>query len=197
MAGRRSWSTAGQAVRYFGSEASGFDDLEVLSPGHASGVAAVAARYGLSSTPVSTIESAAGQALGNTIGILPALAWVTVAIAALAIVNTLVVNVRQGRRERGLLRAVGLSRAQAQRMVLAQAGLLGATAGVLGVGVGCLLAVPLLAASSSPGFSPAFTVPVVTVIGLLAGLLVAVMLAGAWLARSAATSDVVSALRHE
>ena len=186
-----------QAVRYFGSEASGFDDLEVLSPGHASGVAAVAARYGLSSTPVSTIKAAVAQALDNTIGILPALAWVTVAIAALAIVNTLVVNVRQGRRERGLLRAVGLSRAQAQRMVLAQAGLLGATTGVLGVGVGCLLAVPLLAASSSPGFSPAFTVPVVTVIVLLAGLLAAVMLAGAWLARRAATSDVVSALRHE
>jgi putative ABC transport system permease protein len=188
---------SGQAVRYFGSQASGFDDLEVLSPGHASGVAAVAARYGLSSTPVSTIESAVAEALGNTIGILPALAWVTVAIAALAIVNTLVVDVRQGRRELGLLRAVGLSRAQAQRMVLAQAGLLGATAGVLGVGVGCLLAVPLLAASSSPGFSPAYAVPVLTVIALLAGLLVAVMLAGAWLARRAASADVVSALRHQ
>lgn len=186
-----------QAVRYFGSEASGFDDLEVLSSGRASGVAAAAARYGLSSTPVSTIESAVEQALGTTIGVLPALAWVTVAMAALAIVNTLVVNVRQGRRELGLLRAVGLSRAQAQRMVLAQAGLLGVTAGVLGIGVGCLLALPLLAASGSPGFSPAFAVPVVTVIALLAGLMLAVMLAGFWLARRAATSDVVGAVRHE
>jgi putative ABC transport system permease protein len=186
-----------QAVRYLGSEASGFDDLEVLSPGHEAGVATAAARYGLSSTPVSTIEAATEQALGNTIGILPALAWLSVAIAGLAIVNTLVVNVRQGRRELGLLRAVGLSRAQAQRMVLAQAGLLGATAAVLGVGVGCLLAIPMLAASSSPGFSPAFAIPPLTVVVLLAAVLVAVLLAGAWLARRAATADVVSAVRHE
>ena len=186
-----------QAVRFFGSGAAGFDDLEVLTPGRGPAAAAAASRYGLSATSVSTIESAAEQALGGTIGILPAIAWLAVAIAVLAVINTVVVNVRQGRRELGLLRAVGLSRVQARHLVLAQAGLLGGVAAVLGVGVGCLLAVPLLAASASPGFTPAFVFPTTTVIALVAGVLLAVLLAGMLPARRAAAADIVSAVREE
>jgi putative ABC transport system permease protein len=115
----------------------------------------------------------------------------------LAVINTLVVNVRQGRREMGLLRAVGLSRGQARRLVLAQAGLLGGVAAVLGLGVGCLLAVPLLAASTSPGFVPAFVFPITTAIALLGGVVVAVLLAGVLPARRAAAADIVSAVRQE
>jgi putative ABC transport system permease protein len=169
----------------------------VLTPGRGPAAAAAASRYGLSATSVSTIESAAEQALGGTIGILPAIAWLAVAIAVLAVINTVVVNVRQGRRELGLLRAVGLSRVQARHLVLAQAGLLGGVAAVLGVGVGCLLAVPLLAASASPGFTPAFVFPTTTVIALVAGVLLAVLLAGILPARRAAAADIVSAVREE
>jgi putative ABC transport system permease protein len=186
-----------QAVHFFGSDAAGFDDLEVLTPGHEAAMAAVASRYGLSSTPVSTIEAATERALSDTIGILPAVAWLAMVIAVLAVINTLTVNVRQGRRELGLLRAVGLSRVQARRLTLAQAGLLGAAAAVLGVGVGCLLAIPMLGASSSPGFTPAFVVPGTTVIALLGGVIVAVTLAGVLPARRAAATNIVSAIRHE
>jgi putative ABC transport system permease protein len=186
-----------QAVRYFGSQASGFDDLEVLTAGRGPAAAAVASRYGLSATSVSTIESATEQALSDTVGILAAVAWLAVAIAVLAVVNTLVVNVRQGRRELGLLRAVGLSQGQARRLVLAQAGLLGGVAAVLGIGVGCLLAVPLLAASTSPGFVPGFVFPITTALALLVGVVVAVLLAGELPARRAATADIVSAVRQE
>jgi putative ABC transport system permease protein len=188
---------AGQATRLFGSDASGFDDLEVLTPGHDAAVAAVATRYGLSATPVSSIEAATQEALSDTVGILPAIAWVAVAIAVLAVINTLVVNVRQGRRELGLLRAVGLSRAQARRLVMAQAGLLGGAAAALGVGVGCLLALPMLAAGASPGFAPAFAVPLTTLIALLGGVIVAVLLAGVLPARRAAAGDIVGAVRYE
>ncbi len=92
------------------------------------------------------------------------------AIAMLAVVNTLVVSVRSGRRELALMRAVGLSAAQARRFVLAQAGYLGATAAILGTAVGCLLAIPMLAASQSPGFVPAFDLPWVTVLGVAAAV---------------------------
>jgi ABC-type antimicrobial peptide transport system permease subunit len=186
-----------QAVRFFGSGVAGFDALEVLTPGRGPAAAAAASRYGLSATSVSTIESATEQALSGTVGILPAVAWLAVAIAVLAVVNTLVVNVRQGRHELGLLRAVGLSRGQARRLVLAQAGLLGGVAAVLGVGLGCLLAVPLLVASTSPGFTPAFVFPITTVLALLGGVVVAVLLAGVLPARRAAAADIVSAVRQE
>jgi putative ABC transport system permease protein len=184
-------------VRSFGSQASGFDDLEVLTGGREPAAAAAASRYGLSATSVSAIESATEQALSSTVGILAAVAWLAVAIAVLAVINTLVVNVRQGRRELGLLRAVGLSQGQARRLVLAQAGLLGGVAAVLGIGVGCLLAVPLLGASTSPGFVPAFVFPITTAIALLAGVVVAVVLAGVLPARGAAAADIVSAVRQE
>ena len=186
-----------QAVRFFGSGVAGFDDLEVLTPGRGPAAAAAASRYGLSATSVSTIESTTEQALSGTVGMLPAVAWLAVAIAVLAVVNTLVVNVRQGRHELGLLRAVGLSRSQARRLVLAQAGLLGGVAAVLGVGLGCLLAVPLLVASTSPGFTPAFVFPITTVLALLGGVVVAVLLAGVLPARRAAAADIVSAVRQE
>jgi putative ABC transport system permease protein len=186
-----------EAVRFFGSGVAGFDDLEVLTPGREQAAAAAASRYGLSAVSVSTIESATEQALSSTLGILPAVAWAAVAIAVLAVINTLVVNVRQGRRELGLLRAVGLSRRRARRLVLAQAGLLGGVAAMLGVGVGCLLAVPLLAASTSPGFTPAFVFPITTVVALLGGVVIAVLLAGVVAARRAAAADIVSAVRQE
>ena len=186
-----------QATRFFGAEASGFDDLEVLTAGRTAAVEAVAARYGLAATPLTAIVSATRQSVGDAVGILPAIAWVSIAIAFLAVVNTLTVNVRQGRRELGLLRAVGLSQVQARRLVLSQAGLLGAIAGVLGVGVGCLLALPVLAAGGSPGFAPAFVLPASTVVALVVGLAIAVMVAGALPARRAAGVDIISAVQHE
>jgi putative ABC transport system permease protein len=64
-------------------------------------------------------------------------------VASLGVANTLLMNVRQQRREFGMLRAVGLTRRQLRRVVLWQA-LLTALAGVVpgaaaGVGVACLL----------------------------------------------------------
>jgi putative ABC transport system permease protein len=186
-----------QAVQTFGTDASGFDDLEVLTPGHDAKVSQVASEFGLSATPVATIDARTQEALGATVGILPAVAWIAIAIAMLAVINTLVVNARLSRRELALLRAVGLSQIQAWRLVLAQAALLGATAELLGLGVGCLLAVPMLHASSSTGFQPAFVLPVATVLALAATVVVAPVAAAMVPARRAAAADIVRAVRHE
>ena len=74
--------------------------------------------------PVSVIESDARDALQHSIGLVLAVAIISVIIAMLAVVNTLLVNVRQGTRELALLRAVGLGSRQAMRRVLTEAGLL-------------------------------------------------------------------------
>jgi putative ABC transport system permease protein len=186
-----------QAVRTFGSQVAGFDDLEVLTPGHTAAVSRVATEFGLSTTSVATIDARTQEALGDTVGILPAVAWIAVAIAMLAVINTLVVNARLGRRELALLRAVGLSRVQARRLVLAQAALLGATAELLGLGVGCLLALPMLHASGSVGFQPAFVLPVTAVLALAATVVVAPVVAVALPARRTAAADIATAVHHE
>ncbi|MGD0833807.1 MAG: ABC transporter permease [Candidatus Dormibacteria bacterium] len=186
-----------EAVRTFGTDASGFDDLEVLTPGHTALVHRVATEFGLATTPITTIDARTEEALGDTVGILPAVAWIAVAIAMLAVVNTLVVNARLGRRELALLRAVGLSRGQARRLVLAQAALLGAAAVLAGLGVGCLLALPMLHASGSTGFQPAFVLPWQAVLVLAATVLVAPVVAALLPARRATAADIATAVHHE
>ena len=144
------------ARTYFGAAAGGFDDLVVTTRGSVTTVVATAASYGMQAVPVSVIASAARDALQHSIGLLLAVAVISVLIAMLAVVNTLLVNVRQGTRELALLRAVGLGSRQAMRRVLTEAGLLAAAATLIGVAAGCLIAVPMLQASTTPTFAPGF-----------------------------------------
>jgi putative ABC transport system permease protein len=185
------------ARTYFGATASGFDDLVVVSRGSPQGVEATAATYGLQAVPVDDIEQAARDALQHSIGLLLALAIVSVTIAMLAVINTLVVNARQRTRELALLRAVGLSHAQAVRLVLAEAGLLALTAALIGVATGCVIALPMLRASSSPGFAPAFSFPAVTAVVLAVAVLAAALVAALGPARRAAGASVLTELRQD
>jgi putative ABC transport system permease protein len=185
------------ARTYFGASASGFDDLVVVSQGSTQGVQAVAATYGLQAVSVNDIASAARDALQHSIGLLLVLAIVSVGIAMLAVVNTLVVNARQRTRELALLRAVGLSHAQAVRLVLAEAGLLAVTAAVIGVVTGCIIVLPMLRASSSPGFTPSFAFPAATAIVLAVAVVVASLLAALGPARRAAGASVLTELRQD
>ncbi|MBM4072069.1 MAG: FtsX-like permease family protein [Planctomycetes bacterium] len=60
-------------------------------------------------------------------------------VAALGVVAALLISVLQRRREMGLLRAIGASRAQVVRSILAEACLMGA----IGTGIGFLVGIPL------------------------------------------------------
>src|SRR4029077_12853711 len=98
------------------------------------------------------------------------------AIAMLAVVNTLLVNARQGTRDLALLRAAGLSRRRARRLVLTEAGVLAPTGTALGVAAGCGRALPLLRAGSSPGFDPQFVLPLGTAASALGAVVVGSLL---------------------
>ena len=147
--------------------------------------------------PVSVIESDARDALQHSIGLVLAVAVISVIIAMLAVVNTLLVNVRQGTRELALLRAVGLGSRQAMRRVLTEAGLLAGAATLIGVAAGCLIAVPMLQASTTPTFAPGFVFPFETVIVLMLVVVLAAVVATIGPARRAVRTSVLSALRHE
>ncbi len=185
------------ARTYFGSAADGFDDLVVTSSGPETLIAATAASYGMRAIPVSTIASDARDALQHSIGLVLAVAVISVSIAMLAVVNTLLVNVRLGTRELALLRAVGLGSKQAMRRVLTEAALLACAATLIGVGAGCLVAVPMLQASTTPTFAPGFVFPVETVIVLVIVVVLAAVVATIGPARRAVRTSVLSALRHE
>lgn len=74
-------------------------------------------------------------------------------IAVLGIVNTLALSVLERTRELGLLRAVGLRRAQAMRMVTVEAVVISVFGALLGVAVGCGLGAAVVRALHDDGFT--------------------------------------------
>lgn len=186
------------ARTYFGENAAGFDDLQVTTKGaDVASIDALAASYGMQAVPVSNIADAVRQSVDHSIGLLLALAVIAVTIAMLAVINTLTVSVRAGTRDLALLRAVGLSRRQALRRMLSEAGLMAATATIIGVAAGCVIAFPMLRASSSSTFAPVFSFPLQTAIVLVAVIVLGAVVATILPARRAVGRSVPTALKHE
>ncbi len=185
------------ARAYFGPAADGFDDMVITTQGSDAPIDATAASYGMQAVQVSAIEADARDALQHSIGLVLAVAIISVIIAMLAVLNTLLVNVRQGTRELALLRAVGLGSRQAMRRVLTEAGLLAGAATLIGVAAGCLIAVPMLQASSTSTFAPGFIFPAETVVVLILVVVLSSVVATIGPARRAVRTSVLSALRHE
>lgn len=115
----------------------------------------------------------------------------------LALVNTLAISVLARTREIGMLRAVGATRRQIKRMVMAESLLLTLIGIAFGVVSGLWLGYALVVAMSTVGWEMPWSFPfdgvlVTIVVGLVFGVLASVAPA-----RSAAKLHVVEALHHE
>jgi lipoprotein-releasing system permease protein len=118
-------------------------------------------------------------------------------IVALGIASVLVVSVVQKRREIGILRAMGASRGQVQRVFLLQ----GALVAVAGSAIGCALAIGMvvvfLKVARNADGSPLFVLDLAPslFVGAALGALVGGLLAAAAPARRAAALDPAQAIR--
>ncbi len=115
----------------------------------------------------------------------------------LALVNTLAISVLARTREIGMLRAVGATRRQIRRMVMAESLLLSVIGTFFGAITGLWLGYALVVAMSAVGWQMPYAFPWT---GLLATVVVGIVfgvLAAIGPARSAAKLDVVSALHQE
>jgi len=115
----------------------------------------------------------------------------------LALVNTLAISVLTRTREIGMLRAVGATRRQIRRMVMAESLLLSVIGTVFGAVAGLWLGYALVAAMGAVGWQMPYSFPWS---GLLATVVVGItfgVLAAIGPARSAARLDVVAALHQE
>lgn len=131
---------------------------------------------------------------------LGAISLVALAVAFLGVVNAMLTSVSERTAEIGLLKAIGADDGVVERLFLAQAAIVGAAAGVAGVGIGWVLAASGAAlarrlAGSTLGLDP-------RVDGALAvaavGIATLVSLAAGWLpARRAARLLPAEALRTE
>ena len=134
-----------------------------------------------------------GQAMGMYYILLAILAIPSL----LALLNNLAMSVIARTREIGMLRAVGSTRGQVQRMVVAESVLLASVGVVFGVLSGVVLGYSLVAATNAVGFEVPYFFPTggilaAVVIGYVFALLAAIIPA-----RTAARLDIVRALHYE
>ncbi|HEU4426324.1 MAG TPA: FtsX-like permease family protein, partial [Pilimelia sp.] len=117
-------------------------------------------------------------------------------IAVLGIVNTLALSVLERTRELGLLRAIGLRRAQTMRMVTVEAVVISVFGALLGIGVGAGLGAAVVRALRSDGITEmvfpwqqmALYLGLAAIVGVVAAVLPAIR---------AARLDVLGAIAHE
>jgi len=115
----------------------------------------------------------------------------------ITMLNTLAIGVMERTREIGMLRAVGTTRKQVRRMIVAEALLLASFGIVFGLASGVYLGYLLVSAMSSIGLPGHFIFPwqgmvVAAIIGLAFGALAAIVPS-----RRAADMEIVEALRYE
>jgi putative ABC transport system permease protein len=115
----------------------------------------------------------------------------------IAVVNTLVVNIRQGSRDLSVMRAVGLDRGGALGLVLAEAGILAVSGTIIGVVTGCAVVAGMLRAVATPGFAPSFAFPLTTAIAVVSAVVGGTLIATAVPAVRAARSSIVAAIRQD
>ena len=118
-----------------------------------------------------------------------------VVIALIGIANTLALSVFERTRELGLVRAVGMTKRQLRRMVRFEAALVATFGAVLGVSVGILFGWGVVQALPA-SFASNFTIPVRSIVALIAIAAGAGVLAAVLPARRAGHLNVLDAISH-
>lgn len=135
--------------------------------------------------------------LGQTFVIL----YITLAALAipsmLGLINTLAINVLERTREIGVLRAIGATRTQVRRMVVAESLLLGITGAALGMLAGLALGYALTSVITSTVYKVTFSFPLGGMILAAAVSIIMALVASALPARQAAGVKIVQALQYE
>ncbi len=155
-------------------------------------------RYRLTMESNASIRSRVLTLMNQAFSMFDVMAVLAVLVASLGVVNTLTMNVIERTQEIGMLRAIGLTRGQVVRMILAEAAQMGAIGGLLGLGLGVLLArIFLQAMTAMSGYRLDFILPAQ---GIAAGLVVALVvsqLAAILPALRAARSQILEAIHYE
>jgi len=206
IAARTIPGTAGEAVLVGWPDATnrlgalGADFFAVrYAPGQSAAAAAalepLARANALEPAPLQAIAGTIGASVDRLFALLTALAAVALVVAGLGIVNTLTMNVVERVRELGFLRAAGLTRRQARRLVMLEAAILGAVGAIIGVVAGIVAGAILAGPGAGAGvtYDPGWGSIALALVG---GVALAVV-ASAWPANLAARIEIVRAIQYE
>jgi putative ABC transport system permease protein len=115
----------------------------------------------------------------------------------IALINTLAINVIERTREIGMIRAVGGTRSQVRRMILAESLLLSAAGTGFGILAGIWLGYAIVSAISMVGVVMSYSFPAAGVLAAIGIGLIFGVLASTIPARQAARLDIIAALHYE
>jgi putative ABC transport system permease protein len=143
-------------------------------------------------------------AIFNILGlVLGGIGGIALVVAAVGVVNTMIMSILERTREIGVMRAVGARRGTVSLLFTIEAALLGFWGGVFGLAIGygaVLIANPIInrqLSGNNISSSNIITLPIWLIIGVIALTTVIGILAGLYPARRAAHLDPVEALHYE
>jgi putative ABC transport system permease protein len=145
---------------------------------------------------IATVKADQQKQVDQILLLIYVLLALAVIIAVLGIVNTLVLSTLERTRELGLLRAVGMVRAQMRSMIRGESVIIAVFGALLGVAVGIGFGVALVKAMASSGLS-SLGIPFQQLAVFVAASALIGALAAIWPARRASRLDVLDALAHE
>jgi putative ABC transport system permease protein len=195
--------TRADLARYYG-ESTADEFIVALRPGTPVQVEAsrLEDRYGRSRhiavETASDFRAKVSELTAQAFALFDVLGLIGVIIAALGVVNTLMMNVFERQREIGGLRSLGMTRSQVARMVLAESAAMGIMGGVFGTVFGFFLSqVFLLGLKVIGGYTVNYNLPPTA---LLISLIIALVVsqgAALYPAWRAATVRIIEAIQHE
>jgi len=133
--------------------------------------------------------------MNSLLNLLYVLLALSVVISLFGMVNTLVLSVYERTREFGMLRAIGMSRRQARRMVRHESVVTALIGAALGIAVGVFLAILTTQALSDEGI--VLAIPWTTIVVFVVATIFAGMLAAILPARRASRLNILQALQYE
>ena len=156
----------------------------------------VADTYQYAVRDASEISDQVGQQINQMLAVLYGLLGLSIAIAILGIVNTLVLSVSERTREIGLMRAVGLGKAQLAGEIITESVLTSLYGTVLGGATGVVLAAALKEVLKDQGLTT-LSIPWGQMVGMLVLSVVVGVIAALWPALRASRIPVLDAIATE
>ncbi len=151
---------------------------------------------GLQVGDVREIKTKIENGFYHVLQLMSTVAFAAMAVASLGVTNTIMAGVRSRRWQFGILRAIGVTRGQLLRLVLAEAMLLGLIAMVMGLGLGFEMATDANALTTVvTGYSPPLSIPWHYVAIGVAAVLIISLLASIWPATEVAKSEPLTLLQ--
>jgi len=156
----------------------------------------VADTYQYSVNDANQLSDKVGQRINQMLAVLYGLLGLSIVIAILGIVNTLVLSVSERTREIGLMRAVGLGKTQLAGEIITESVLTSLYGTVLGGATGVVLAAALKKILEDQGLT-SLSIPWNQMVGMLALSVVVGIIAALWPALRASRLPVLDAIATE